>query len=100
MPLAIAMAIGGVLLQLIGSLVGRILVALCLGYVSYQGFDLLLTSFRTLFTSYSAGLPASVLQILGILKMGTCFNIAMSALTIRAVLGGLQSGKFKRMVTK
>lgn len=100
MPLAIAMAIGGALLQLVASLVGRVLLALGIGYISYQGYDLLLGSFRTLFMSYAGGLPADLLSILGLLKLGTCFNIALSAITIRATLGGLQSGGFKRMVTK
>lgn len=100
MPLAIAMAIGGALLQLVASLVGRVLLALGIGYVSYKGFDVLTSSFRTLFMSYSGGLSSSLLMILGLLKLGTCFNIALSAVTIRATLGGLQSGGFKRMITK
>ena len=100
MPLAIGMAIGGILLQLVASLVGRVLIALCVGFVSYQGFDLVLTSIRDLFNSYAGTLPAGVLGLFGILKVGTCFNIELSAVTIKAVLSGLQSGGFKRMVTK
>ena len=100
MPLAIAMALGGALLQLCASLVGRVLIALSIGYVSYKGYDLLLDSFRNLFTQYAGDLSPDTRKILGLLKLGTCFNIGLSALTIRATLGGLQSGGFKRMVTK
>jgi large-conductance mechanosensitive channel len=100
MPYAIAVAIGGALLSLVASLVGRVLLALALGFVSYQGFDLLLTQFTTLFMQYSQALSSDTLKVLGLLKLGTCFNIALSALTIRATLGGLQSGTFKRLVHK
>lgn len=100
MPLAIGMAIGGALLQLVSSLVGRVLLALGIGYVSYSGFTVLTDSIRALFLNAGGSLPGSVQQILGLLKVGTCFNIAMSALAIRATLAGLSSGSFKRMVTK
>jgi len=100
MPYVIAMAIGGMLLQMVASIVGRVLLALGVGYMSYQGFDVILGSVRTMFMNYAGGLSGDVLQILGLLKLGTCFNIAMSAILIRATLSGLQSGGFKRMVTK
>ena len=99
MPIFIAALIGG-LVQAASSFVGRALVALGFGYVAYTGIDIALESAKTSFISAANGLPADVVGMLGVLKIGTGVNIILSALTARLILNGLTSGTIKRMVVK
>lgn len=99
MPVFIAALLGG-LVSAAGSFVGRVLIALGVGFVSYTGVDLALDQFRTAFLTGSTALPPQVIGMLGLLKIGTCFNILSSSVTARLVLNGLTSGTIKRMVIK
>ena len=99
MPIFIAALIGG-LVQAASSLVGRVMVALGVGYVAYTGIDVALDAAKAQFFSAAAGLPPEVYGMLGVLKIGTGVNIICSALVARLVLNGLTSGTIKRMVVK
>ena len=46
MPLFVAALIGG-LVQVAGSIVGRVLIALSIGYVSYSGLSVLMDSLKS-----------------------------------------------------
>lgn len=99
MPL-LAAAILGAFLQAIGTLVGRVLISLGIGYVAYSGIDTMVTYAKTTALSNIQGLPATALQLAGVLQVGTCINILTSALLARLVIRGLTSGLVTRMVTK
>jgi hypothetical protein len=99
MPVFIAALIGG-LVSAAGSFVGRVLIALGVGFVSYQGIDIAMDQLRSIFISSAGGLPGYFAGMLGILKVGTAFNIVASSLAIRLVLAGLTGGAIKRMVLK
>ena len=99
MPIFIAALIGG-LVSAAGSMVGRVLIALGVGYVSYKGMDILFSSIKSLMLSNLSGLPAGVIGLFGILKIGTDVNILFSAITIRFTLNGLTGGALKKMVIK
>ena len=99
MPLFIAALLGG-LIQAAGSLVGRVLIALGVGYVSYSGVSVLLTALKTQAIQNLTGLPSVAVQVLSILKIDVCLNITFSALAARLILKGLTSDKITRMVLK
>lgn len=99
MPLIIAALWGG-LIQVLGTLVGRILVSLGVGYLTYTGIDTSIGWAKAQFLSSLSGLPASALQIMGLLKVGICVSMLLSAVTMRMVLKGMQGGSIKRMTLK
>lgn len=99
MPVFLAALIGG-LVSAAGSFAGRVMIALGITFVAYQGIDTLMDQFVTMFQNSAAGLPASIAGMLGVLKIGTGVNIILSACIARFTLNGMTSGTIKRMVFK
>lgn len=99
MPAIIA-AIGGMLLNIVGSLVGRVLVALGISVVTYTGIIATIDSLRDDAIAALNGLPGELLGLLAYMKVGVAISIITSAITARLVLMGLTSGTFKRWVIK
>lgn len=93
-------ALLGALIQGMGTLVGRVLISLGIGYVSYAGIDTLATAARDDLLQRIQGAGAVVLQLAGVLQIGTCINILVSALLARFVVAGLTNGALTRMVQK
>jgi hypothetical protein len=91
MPLFISALIGA-LVSICASLVGRILVSLSIGYVTYTGVSVGLTALQNWVWSEAAGLPETVLNILGFLQVDTCIDIMLSAYVARITLAGLSAG--------
>jgi hypothetical protein len=87
-----------VLVALTGSIVGRALVALGLTVVYYRGITVALDWAYAQFIANFNALPAVVLQLAGVLQVGTCVAILFTAMGIRATLLGLSSDGFKRWV--
>lgn len=99
MPIFIA-AIGGMLLNLVGSLVGRVLVALGIGVVTYTGISASLAFLKQQAIASFFSLPPEVLSIVGAMKVGVAISIVSSALVARMVLNGLTGDTMKRWVYK
>jgi hypothetical protein len=99
MPLFLAALLGG-LVSAAGSFVGRALIALGIGYVSYTGISALLNWIKSQVVSYLAGAPTNVVAIMGLLKIDVAVSIIFSAFAARLVLQGLTSDKVTRMVIK
>jgi hypothetical protein len=93
-------ALLGALIQGAGTLVGRVLLSLGIGYVAYSGIDTLATAARDEFISRVQGQGAVVVQLASVLQVGTCVNILVSALLARFVVAGLTNGTLTRMVQK
>lgn len=104
MPLPLAPVVAGALIgglvQAASSLVGRVLLALGIGYVSYTGLDTALGWLKTEALARLSATPADFLGIVSVLQVGTAFNILFSAFLARLVISGLTSGAVKRMVLK
>lgn len=96
----IASVIWGAFLNIIGSVVGRALVALGLGVVTFTGMNASLDWLRDQAVSSILQLDPQVVQLLGVLKVGTFISIISSAVAVRLLLSGVQSGTFKRWVLK
>jgi hypothetical protein len=101
MPVIIAAILGG-LVQAMGSLVGRALVALGIGAVTYAGVSTLFNAIRSSAFSWmdSAAAGGALGPWLAVFHVGACMNILFSAVLVRLTLRGLSSGSFKKWVTK
>ena len=101
MPVILAALIGA-LMQASASMVGRVLVALGIGAVTYAGVSTLFNSLKASAFSYldQAAGSASIGPWLAVFHIGMIFNILFSAVAVRLALRGLTSGSLKRWVTK
>lgn len=99
MPLIIA-AIGGMLINLVGTLVGRVLIALGISVITYTGFSATLDWMKAEAINSLGGLPGEVVGMLGTMKVGVSISIVTSALLARLVLNGLTGDTVKKWVGK
>lgn len=97
MPTFIAALLGG-LVNIAGTLAGRVMIALGISVVTYTGISTSLEFLRSqVFTSFN-GLPAELLGILALLKVGSSISIMMSAITVRMTLQGLTGDTMRQWV--
>lgn len=99
MHLFIAALLGG-LVQIAGTLVGRVLLSLGIGFVVYSGVDAALDTVKALaFDKLGtvASFGPTLVELVGVLQVGTCLNIVFSAYAARLVLAGVTGGALKRM---
>lgn len=99
MPVFVA-AIGGMLINIVGTLAGRVLVALGIGVVTYTGMTTTLDWLKAGALSALSGLPSEVVGLLGFMKVGVCISIITSAIAARAIINGVSGDTFKRWVLK
>lgn len=99
MPVFLA-ALGGVLLNITASMVGRILVSLGIGVVAYKGISGSLDFLKSQVVASASGLPADVLGMLSTMKVGVCISIIFSAMLARLLVTGMSGDTVKRWVTK
>ena len=93
-------ALLGGLVEIAGTIVGKVLLSLGIGYVAYSGVDTSLGWCKALFLSGVSGMPADAIGLAGTMKVGVCVSMLLSALAIRLTLAGLTGGTIKRMITK
>ena len=99
MPLWVASIIGG-LIEVAGTIVGKVLLSLGLGYTVFTGVDTSLDFAKAQFLTGLSGLPADAAAVAGLMKVGVCVSMLIAALTARLALQGLTGGTLKRLVTK
>lgn len=99
MPLFVAAILGG-LLNITASLVGRVLVSLGIGVVTYTGFSSSIDWLKSQAVSNLQGLGSDVVGMLSVLQVGTSISIIFSAMMARLLLQGLQGDTVKKWVTK
>lgn len=99
MPLFVAAILGG-LLNITASLVGRVLVSLGIGVVTYTGFSSSIDWLKSNAVSNLQGLGSDVVGMLSVLQVGTSISIIFSAMMARLLLQGLQGDTVKKWVTK
>lgn len=99
MPVFIA-AIGGMLINLVGTLVGRVMVALSISVVTYTGISASLDAIKAQAISSFSALPPEMMSIITMMKVGQCISIVSSAIVVRLVLNGLTGDTFKAWVHK
>ncbi len=83
-----------------GNIVGRVLIALGIGYVTYQGLDILLSNMQEqIFLRFATGYP-EINAALNMLNIGKCINVTFSAIAARNIINGLTGGTFTKQVIK
>lgn len=75
--------------SIVGPLAAKILTSVGVGLVSLVGITALLAAVKAYLVSQIGGSPPQVLAILGMLKVDIAINIALSAVTARAVISGM-----------
>jgi len=98
MALPFAGAIGGVLIAITGNIVGRVLASLGLSVVTYVGISRAMTWLRDQIVSSLSALPPDVVQLLGLMKVGTCLTILFSCMFASMLLTGMSSDTFKKWI--
>lgn len=98
-PVIAATLIGG-LISVTGTIVGRVLVALGVGVVTYTGVQVGIDSLLSNLDSAVSGVPADILGLLGFMRVGEAMNIIISAMSARMLLNGLQGDTIKKWVLK
>lgn len=93
-------AIWGALIQLAGTLVGKVLLSLGIGYTIYSGVDVSISFARDFAISKISASSAQTVRAAGAMQIGTCISILTSALVTRMTLNGLTGGLIKRMGVK
>ena len=99
LPVIAASLIGG-LISVTGTIVGRVLVALGVGVVTYTGVQVGIDSLLSNLDSAISGVPADILGLLGFMRVGVAMNIIISAMSARMLLNGLQGDTIKKWVLK
>lgn len=99
LPVIAASLIGG-LISVTGTIVGRVLVALGVGVVTYTGVQAGIDSLLSNLDSAIAGVPADILGLLGFMRVGQALNIIISAMSARMLLNGLTGDTIKKWVLK
>jgi len=99
MQLLLGAIIGG-LIQACGTLVGRVLLSLGIGYATYTGIDASISFARDQMFSGLSTMGANALRVAGAMRMGECISIISSALVARMTIRGLTSGAMKKFTMK
>lgn len=99
MPIFLAALLGG-LVTATGSIVGRVLISLGLGFVAYSGISVLLSWIQNEIFSGLLGVDPLILTVASLLQVDTAINILFSAVAIRLVLQGLNGGSITKAVWK
>jgi len=100
LPARALAAIGGILINVAGSVAGRVLAALGIGVTSYTGLSTSLDWLKDQALDALDGVPATIISLLSFMKVGTCINIIITAIGVRLVITGMTSDVLKRWVLK
>ena len=99
MPVLIAALLSG-LASITSSLVGRVLLALGLQFVTYQGFDLLISSItgHVADNLTGGGFSGTAAQIISVFRVGEVVSILSSAVASAMTIRGIRSGALTKLV--
>ena len=100
MPWIISVLLGG-LIQIVGSLVGRVIVALGFGFVEYVGVSALIDQIKLDAQGYINSVGASSLAAwAGFLRIDVHLSIIISAVGVKVLLSALTGDKVRRLVQR
>jgi hypothetical protein len=93
-------ALGGLLLNLVGSVAGRALVALGMGFVTYKGIGTAIDWLLAQIKDNISGLPVEVVQFLAYLWVDKAISMLFAAYTAAALIRFAGSDSMTKLVTK
>lgn len=90
----------GGLLTIVGSVIGRVLLALGMGYVTFKGFDVAVGWLLAQIKSNMSALPAQVIQFLAFIWLDKAIGLVFSAYSAAALIRMAGSTQITKLVTK
>ncbi|MDD5324656.1 MAG: DUF2523 family protein [Polaromonas sp.] len=100
MPWFASIFIGG-LLQLVGSFIGRAVIALGFGFIEYQGISAMIDSAKSSASSMLGAVGSSSLAAwAGFFRVDVHLSIILSAIGVKVLLNALGGASVRRMVQK
>ena len=101
MPAIIAWAMSA-LIAVVGTVVGRVIIALGIGYVEYKGFSILIDFVKDRVSSLMGAGSAGALMLswMGFFRIDTMISIVFSAIGVKILLNGVTNGSLKSMIRK
>jgi hypothetical protein len=96
MPWIISVLLGA-LLQLVGSLVGRALVALGLGFVEFVGLQSMINGTITAIKSNISSFDGPMAAWAGFFRIDVHISIIISAITMKLLLRSLNSDRVRKL---
>lgn len=81
-----------------GYLIVRLFLALGIGFVTYLGFDTLMTNVLTFINTQLSGTSASIAEAITTLNVPQAFTIITAAITTRITINGLRKLSFKALI--
>lgn len=100
MPAFLIPAICGALVSICATLVGRVILALGMGLVTYTGLNLALDVFRTYFNNAMGSAGATLAGMCGVLQLDVCFSIFVAAALAKLTIAGATGGTIKKLGMK
>lgn len=94
---AIPAIIGGILLYIAGHLVARVLISLGVAVFAFAGIDTLFDIMENKVVSSYNALPADVLAVASIMKLGVATKMVFSSGFMALTLKGLTEGSILKM---
>jgi hypothetical protein len=92
-------ALMGALATMMASLIGRAILALGIGFVTYTGTMVVLTSMESALMSSVGALPADLIGLLGYLWIDKAITVIFSSVAASVAIRGI-GGTVKRAVLK
>lgn len=100
MPALVVWLLRG-LLGIAPSILATLLARIGIAAISYTGISALVSTLDTTIFSSFSGVDPTVLQLFGVLQVGTCFKILLSAITVKLTIKGLSgAGSIKKIVMR
>jgi hypothetical protein len=93
-------AICGALVTAATSVVGRVLLSLGMGVVSYTGLNVSLNVFKSYFAQSMGSAGQNLAGICGVLQLDVVMSIFIAAGLAKLVINGATSGTIKRLAMK
>lgn len=98
MPVLIVWLLRG-LLAIAPSVLASIVSRLGVGLITYTGISALTNTLSTQIFGAFSGVDPIVMQLFGVLQVGTCIKIMLSAITVKLTIKGLSgAGSIKKIV--
>lgn len=86
--------------SVLSSVLFQVLFALGVGFVSFTGISLVLSQLHAFAATQWSALPATVLQVMGLLRVDQALNLIISAAAVRFTLQGMTGGGIRKLVWK
>jgi len=97
---AFLLALGSLLVNLAGSMAGRILLAVGFEFVTFKGVDFLFDGVKNAALGYIGGLPGDIAQMVGLVGIPQAIGIIFGAIAARMGISGIRNGSFTRLLSK